>query len=162
MELVQTKQQSYIQHLFTTSTRDIEHGVVETTRRERIRLFLAWKGWLKENFTPLQPNLEELSKPQQIAILAAYGRHVRCGGLSAKKHTVCAQTVALAYRAISTSLQLECKSNPLVEEEGKYPKAISMLLETYKREDPPPKPKLAVPVAVAEMMHTLGYIGGTE
>ena len=162
MELVPAEQQTYIHHLFSTSARDIEHGVVETTRLERIRLFRAWKGWLKKAFPTLQPNLHGLSKIQQISILAAYGRHVRYGGLSPKKHKVCAQTVALSFRAISTSLQLDGQPNPLVEAEGKYPKAIRMLLETYKREDPPSKPQLAVPVAVPEMMYMLGVNGKTE
>ena len=36
----------------------------------------------------------------------------------------------------------------MVDAEGKYPKAISQLLEGFRRDDPPTQPKLAVPLAV--------------
>ena len=45
-------------------------------------------------------------------------------------------------------MQLEGQPSPVVEPQGKYPKAISQLLEGYKRDDPAPEPKLAVPVTV--------------
>ena len=151
-----------MENLFTTSSQDIEHGVVEATWRKRIRLFYAWKGWLRANFPTVQPGLQGLPKQKQIHILAAYGRHVRFGGLSRRKFKVRAQTVALAYRAITTSLQLDGQPSPLVESQGKYPKAISLLLEGYSREDPPPQPQLAVPVAVPEMMYIQGIAGKSE
>ena len=82
--------------------------------------------------------------------MAAYGAHVRNRGVSSGKHKARAQTVALAFRAISTTMQLEGKFNPLAESQNKYPKAISQLLEGYTREDPPPQPKLAIPIMVPE------------
>ena len=69
-------------------------------------------------------------------------------GISNRKHKVRAQTVAVALRAISTTMQLEEQLSPVVDAQGHYPKAISQLLEGYKRQDPPAEPKLVIPVIV--------------
>ena len=45
----------------------------------------------------------------------------------------------------------------MVDSQGKYPKKISELLESYQREDLPPTPKLAVPLSVPRFMLTTNY-----
>ena len=55
-------------------------------------------------------------------------------------------------------MQLEGQPSTLVDTQGKYPKAISQLLEGYKMDNPPPEPKLAVPVTVP---NHLAYHSGT-
>ena len=54
----------------------------------------------------------------------------------------------VALRSISTQLQLDGNQNPLVNSEGKYPKAISQILEGFRRDDSPTQPMLAVPLSV--------------
>ena len=142
-----------MENLFRTSTTDIENGVVSATTKERIRFFGHWRRWLSINYNDLSTNLQELSRAKQVDILAAYGRHVRNGCLSPGKHKASAQTVALAFRAIATQCQLDSKFNPLAAAQGGYPKKIGMLLEGYRREDPPPQPRLAVPVAVPNLIY---------
>ena len=54
----------------------------------------------------------------------------------------------MALRAITATLLLDGKQSPLGKEKDGYPKPIKQLLEGYKRQDPPPQPKLAVPLSV--------------
>ena len=49
--------------------------------------------------------------------------------------------------------QLDGEYNPLEGTQGKYPKAISLLLKKYDRKDPPPKAQLAVTVSVPNTMY---------
>ena len=93
---------------------------------------------------------------QKVSLLVAWGTYVRSGGVSKRTHKVRAPSVSLAFQAISTTLQLASKPNPLVDAQGNYPKAIKMLLQGYANEDPPAQPKLAVPVSVPNMMYDIG------
>jgi len=111
------------------------------------------------NFPSIQPDLQGIDRKLQIDLLGAFAHHVRHGGVSTRKHKVRAQTVAVALRAISTTLQLDGKPNPLADTQGKYPKAISQLLEGYRRADPPSQPKLAVPLVVPRHLVIKGGIG---
>ena len=145
--------------LLTTSSEDVNDGVVAQTTRERQRFYNYWVRWLSVLFPQISPNLQELSKDHQLQVLVAYGRYVRYGNLSTRKGKVRAETVALSFRSISSTLQLDGKSNPLETKEGKFPKKISQLLEGYRRKDPPSRPQLAVPVQVPNhiALHRLGH-----
>ena len=134
--------------LLTTSAQDVLDGVVAQTTRERIRFYNYWVRWLSVLLPSISPNLQELTREQQLHVLVAYGKYVRHGNLSRRKCKVRAETVALSFRSISLTLQLDGQLNPLETKEGKFPKKISQLLEGYRRKDPPPKPQLAVPVQV--------------
>lgn len=81
-------------------------------------------------------------------LLAAFAYYVRQGGISKCQQHVCAQTVLVALQSISIQLQLDRKQNQVVYLEQKYPKAISQILEGFRRNDPPIQPKLAVPLVV--------------
>ena len=85
------------------------------------------------------------NRAKQFEILVAYGHYVREGGLLDREDQLRAQTVAVAFRAISTTFQLDVKRNPLEEKEAKYPKRIS---QSYRRNNLPLTPKLVIPVKV--------------
>ena len=125
---------------------------METTAKERRRFFHAWTFWLGGYFPSIPSDLQGVQPPVQIALLAAFAAHVRNGGVLNRKQKVHAQTVAVALRAISTTIQLDGKPSPLVGKEGKYPKAIQQLLAGYKHANPPTKPKLAIPVGIPNWM----------
>ena len=57
------------------------------------------------------------------------------------------------------TLQLDGEQNPLADTQGHYPKAISHLLEGFRKSDPPSQPKLAVPLQVLRSLF-LWSIGG--
>ena len=158
MEFVPLPQQAKIASLFAATQQNISDGIVASTLHEITRLFNAWSSWMSACFPLLPSDLQGIPRPQQLDLLAAYARHVRLDGISRRSANVCAQTVQIALRSISTSLQLAGKQNPLRDQEGKYPKAIQQLLEGYRRADPPPQPKLAVPVLVPNYMSQMGSI----
>ena len=113
--------------------------------------------WLAFNFPTVHPNLQQCSRSDQIELLAAFAHHVRSGGVSNRTHQVHTQTVQVALRAISTKIQLDGQQSPVVDLQGKYLKKICELLKSYRREDPPPTPKLAVPLSVPRFMLTTNY-----
>ena len=82
------------------------------TREEQIRLFEAWTQWLALKYPTVSLDLQRLQPDHQVALLAAYGRHVRHGGISTRKDKVQAGTVAMALQSISMTLKLEVKQNP--------------------------------------------------
>ena len=92
--------------------------------------------------------MRALTPPQRVELLAAFAHHVRSGGVSRRTQQVRTQTVEVALRAISTMFQMDHEPSPLVTSQGKYTKKIGQLLESYRREDPPSKPKLAIPLSV--------------
>ena len=161
LELVPAQHQAYIYDLFATATEDVNNGVVASTEQERIKFFNAWKGWLSAYFPTVRPDMLGISEAQKIDLLVTFGSYVRSGKLSRRKRKVRSATAAVSLRAIGTTLSLDGKPNPLEGPQGKLPKKISMLLEGYKRQDPPPEPKLAVPVAVPNEMYRIGYTGKT-
>ena len=156
MDTIPPKYANHIRRLFSDTTRAIERGVVATTAAARRRLWKNWSEWLRTYFPNYRQDLGNTPRPQQEAILAAYTHHVRSGGFSNGKQQVRAQTVQMVLSAITATLLLDGQQSPLVHEKGSYPKPISQLLEGYKREDPPPQPKLAVPVRVPNLLVTTG------
>ena len=84
------------ENLFRAANADINNGIVATTREERIRLFGAWTRWLALKYPTVNPDLQGLPLQHQVALLVAYGRHVRHGGISTRKNKVQAGIVAMA------------------------------------------------------------------
>ena len=148
MDFVPIQQQAEITNLFHATTKAINNGIVESTLRERMRFFRAWTQWLAIKFPKVQSDLQNVNRKAQLDLLASFACYVRQGSVSRKTQQVRAQTVAVALRSISTQLQLDGKQNPLVNSEGKYPKAISQILEGFRRDDSPTQPMLAVPLSV--------------
>ena len=109
-----------------------------------------------QTFPAVQTDLSNLPQPDREALLAAWAQFVRSGGIHKGKAKVRAQTVQVALRAVGTTIELDGKRNPLDGQKGSYPKAIKQLLEGYKREDPPPAPRLAIPLAVPRFLNAQG------
>jgi hypothetical protein len=86
---------------------------------------------------------------------------VPSGGVSRRKQHVCAQTVHVLLRAITTHFELDGEQSLVVTPQGKYHEKISQILEGYKRKDPSPKFRLAVPLTVPAFMHMFSR-SGTE
>ena len=145
-----------MQSLFRATSTAINAGVVASTKAARRRFWNAWTEWICVNFPQHHPDLHNASRAEQTTLLAAFAHHVRTGGVRGTKRKVRAQTVQVALRAISSTLILDGKQSPLGSQKEGYPKAIAQQLEGYKREDPPPQPKLAVPLEVPRHMNIIG------
>jgi hypothetical protein len=129
---------------------------VESAASKKRRFWSAWCNFLALNFPQLDAKMRCRTPPQRVKLLAAFAQHVRTGGVSRTTKQVCTQTVEVALHAISTTFQMDHEPSPLVTTQGKYMNKISQLLESYRREDPPSKPKLAVPLLVPNYLVLAG------
>ena len=154
-----TQQQDYIKSLFGTAQEAINFGVVASTTNERIRFWKAWTHFVSIYFPNYDEKLRALSQPERIDVLVCFAQHVRSGGVSRCKQQVRAQTVQVSLRAITARFELDGEQSPVVNSQGKYHKKIGQLIEGYRRNDPPPKFQLAVPLTVPAFMHTYSRSG---
>lgn len=157
LDLVPIQDYNSFASLFRASSKALNAGVVAATTATRLRYWNAWRQWVRA-FHPISPTLCNASRQDTTAILAAWAQHVRQGGLQHRRATVRAQTVQVALRAIGTTIELDGKPNPLGGTEKGYPKALRQQLEGYTREDPPPTPRLAVPVDVPRLLYANGQL----
>jgi hypothetical protein len=79
-------------------------------------------------------------------VLMAFAARVRSGHFG-KQRKIKAGGVADALAAISTTFQLAGKPSPIHRSENKYRLSLQRQMESYRREDPPSIPNLAVPVS---------------
>ena len=96
LDIVPIQRQAHIQALFRSMSKSLGNGVVASTKRERLRFWSAWQTWLAFNFPTVHPNLHQVSRSDQIELLAAFAHHVRSGGVSRRTHQVRTQTVQVA------------------------------------------------------------------
>ena len=69
------------------------------------------------------PNLQQIRRPFQIELLAAFVHHMQSGGVSTRTHQIRAQMVQVALWTISTKIQLDRQQNPVVDAQRKISKA---------------------------------------
>lgn len=99
------------------------------------------------------PDLKGLTSQHQVALLVAYYRHVRHGGISLslppspQKRYKQAQLLG-HFNVSQWPSNWKLNKIPWKICKKKYPKAIQKVLGGYKQEDPPAQPKLVVPLSV--------------
>ena len=98
---------------------------------------------------------------QRNIIITAFAARVRTGHYGQKKR-VTVQTVTNALSAISKTIELAGEQSPIYETQGAYKLPVARLVEGFRRQDPPPIAQLAVPVAVPQACHTIGYAKGSD
>jgi hypothetical protein len=131
---------------------------VDEPRRRKI-----WADWV--GFCSLwrvSPTLAECSKLKQASVLGAFAVGVRRGDYGHGRR-VTAQSVDKAIRAVGQTIQLAGHRDPTKVDGGRE-RIIQLrrLLEAHRREDPPPKPQLAIPVRVIEDLQTRAEAGGRD
>jgi hypothetical protein len=100
-------------------------------------------------------NLQATPIQKRLIVLTAFAEWVRSGACGRGKK-VRAPTVQVALRALGQTFELAGEPNPIYRSEQRYFKAIERQIEGFRREDPPPKPKLAVPPTVPAWLHHRG------
>ena len=60
LNFVPFQQWAKITHIFDAATKAIDNGVMESTKRERLRFFCAWSRWLSIYFPTSQPHLQSI------------------------------------------------------------------------------------------------------
>jgi hypothetical protein len=154
LDNVPTQQQDYIKSLFGTAQKAINFGVVGSTTNKRIRFWKAWTHFISIYFPNYDKKLSTMSQPEKIDVLVCFAQLVQSGGVSRGKQHVCAQTVQVSLWAITACFELDGEQSPVVKSQGKYHRKNGQLIEGYRRNDPPPKFKLAAPLTVPAFMHT--------
>jgi len=103
----------------------------------------------------VDPRLTNTPPATKVAAMGAFAAAVRAGQYSGGTG-VRVQTVQVALRAIGTTIALDGRPNPCYQEgQGTYLVPLQRILNAYRKEDPPPEPKLAVPVTIlAWLYHT--------
>ena len=127
-----------------TATTD---GLVEASHKERKRYWRAWTAWC-ERFN-LDTELRYRDPATTVAALQAFAEFVPRGSVGQGKQ-VGTQAVQVALRSVGAHFELAAKPNPCYKDgyTPKYWKALEQQIEAYRRQDPVPQPKLAVPVTV--------------
>jgi hypothetical protein len=128
----------------------------------RVRFWKAWTHFVAIYFPNYDEKLRTLSQPEKINVLVCFAQHVRSGGVSRCKQHVLAQTVQVSLQAITARFEQDGEQNPVVHSQGKYYKKIVQLIEGYRRNNPPPKFQLTVPLTVPAFMHTYSRSGTTK
>ena len=127
------------------------NGIVEANHKERERF---WGHWLRfAKHLRVDPYLQTTAPAARIAALGAFAAAVREGQYSAGTR-VRVQTVQVALRAIGTTCELDGLPNPCYQHNSpSYCTPLRRLLNAFRQEDPAPKAKLAVPVAILGTLH---------
>ena len=144
------------ENLFTGTNKAVESGVVEATNTERRKLWRLWTSFLDTNYPSIQHDLSNIDKGTQSTLLGAYAQYVRLTGrrLQHSPGKTRTQTIELALRAVSQTLLLDGKPSPVVTAQGTYPLQLKRQLDSYRKEDPPPRSKLALPFSVLGYLHS--------
>ena len=124
--------------------RAIDAGTTPTTAKTREKYWAAWCRYCsKWNQDPYLQGLEPL---EATIIVSAFAARVRTG-FYGRGNEVKVPSVCDAIAAISTSIKLVGKQVPFKEAED-FTLPVKRMLEGMRRDDAPPVPQLAVPVAV--------------
>ena len=145
-----------IENSFRDVQQTIADGIVETTAKERRRFWATWTLWLPCAFLTIDPYCLHQPTEVQIKLLAAFGTHVRHGRFSQPIRKVCTKTVQVALQTVTKKFELDGQRNPLVNLQGIYTQKIKQLLNGFRKFDPPPKRKLAIPLSVPVWLLKLG------
>jgi hypothetical protein len=131
--------------------------VVETTNYERRRFWSIWTGFLDTHYPCIRHDLSDIDRPKQLALLGAYAEYVRLGhgNVSNGQGKCRTQKVELALRAISQTLELDGMPSPVLTSQGTYPLSLKRQLDSYRKQDPPTKSKLALPFSVLEYLQSI-------
>ena len=125
------------------------------SHKERKRYWCAWSQFCEHHH--LDPELRSSDPATTVATLQAFAALVRRGSVG-RGRQVGAQTVQVALRAIGAHFELDARPNPCYRDgtTPKYWKALEQQIEGYRRQDPVPQAKLAVPVSVPHWCVTEG------
>ena len=133
--------------LFLAAAKATESGVVASTHQKHRRFWNHWVAFLHARWPGVTTDLQGLPFQEQMFILGAFAEYIRRGDYNGTKTRVKTGTVEVALGAITTTLQMDRKQSPVVTKEGHVYLPLARQLETYRRQDPPSKPKLALPVS---------------
>ena len=154
MEHLPPEYQAEFAHLLRTARADVDAGVVAANHHERVRYWTHWEAYIRP-FTHLDAMLTNVPVPTRIDLLLGFACRVRRGDYG-DGCQVRAGTIQVALRAVGMTFELEGLPNPTYRSEGRYWLKLQRQIEAYRRQDPPPQHKLAVPVSLVNHLAEVG------
>jgi hypothetical protein len=134
------------------------------------RLEATSRGWQKywnhwQQYTApvgVDPYLQDASFQKQIRLLSGFGARVRTG-FYGKGNQVKNCTVSSALTAVGQTIALACDANPIkvVGSERLLPR-LQVMLDGYRKVDPPTRKKLPVQADVVELLVDAAYQQGSK
>lgn len=145
--------------MLRTAERKSANGLVEATVKVKDK---GWKDWtLFCQFDNVDPWLRNTNVKRRIKVFCAFAQWVREGN-AGMGNQVKYGSVSKALAAVGSKFELDGQPNPLYAKNvGKkeYWRQLKLQMLTYETEDPPPRPKLAVPVALAHHAYKYARTG---
>lgn len=156
MAFAPPQQQHILAGFFRAATTATTHGIVAQTAQTRQHFWSKWQQFLSQ-FGHHNPHLPQLTPQQRLDLVQAYAHWVRHGH-AGRKNRVGAKRVQQALAAVSATHQLALQPSPAYQDQARqsYWPALKQQLESYRRDDPPPQRKLAVPISVPHFIVTQG------
>jgi len=134
---------------------EIADGVTVQTSKTRQRYWKHWAGYCQQCNT--DPFLTGISPCERAIIITAFAARVRTGAYG-RGDQVKVQAVTDVIAAISKTCELVGQCSPVYKSEGTYILPVQRLVESFRRQDPPVIPQIAVPVEVPETARRLAYL----
>lgn len=127
------------------------------TNQTRQKFWTDWTHFLRNFFHIQNPYLPQFPHNETLTLVQTFASWVRTGN-AGRKDQVGSKRVQQALAAIAKTFQLAGKPSPTYQDQGRqlYWPALQQQLESFKREDPPPQQKLAVPITVPHYLVLLG------
>jgi hypothetical protein len=134
----------------TARRQAITNGIVEASSSEQRRYWNHWRQFCRSTNPPLDPMSHHKDTNKTVDALEFYTAWI-WSGKAGQGARVGAQTVQVALCAIGKKCELDRQPNPIYRPNAnkEYWKSLARMIESYRCQDPPPRPKLAVPVEVA-------------
>jgi len=122
---------------------------VAQTNHNREKFWIEWTNFLGHFFNFHDPYLRGFPNEDTLALVQAFASWIRHGN-AGRKNRVGTKRVQQALAAIGTTFQLAGQPSPTYCDQGRrtYWPALHQQLESFKRADPLPQQKLAVPITV--------------
>lgn len=137
------------------------NGVVSKTTRTREKYWQHWCDYARA--CRIDPFLKHVTNLERDTIIGGYAARVR-RGYYGKGATIKVQAVTDALSSISKTIELVGEQSPLYKDPSgsHYTTPIQRIIEGFRRDDPPPVPQLAVPVAVPNLCYEAGMKNGSS
>ena len=155
MAVATPSQQDYLKRLYSLARKDSLNGIVDQTKRVRLRYWTHWTHFCQVLHNGLDPFLSGVEDRKKVALLEAFARYVREGN-AGRGHQVRSGSVSDAICAVGKTFEMACLPNPTYQPTayGHHWEPLKNILRSYRRTDPKSRPQLAVPVAVPEYLLT--------
>ena len=133
-------------------------GRLEATSRGRKKYWDHWQQYTAP--VGVDPYLQDASFQKRIRLLSGFAARVRTGYYG-KGNQVKNCTVSSALTAIGQTIALACDANPIkaVGSERLLPR-LQIMLDGYRKADPPTRKKLPVQADVVELLVDAAYKNG--